>query len=348
MTKVSVCIPTYNHEQFIAQALESVLAQRGEFELEVVIAEDASSDSTRRVCESFVSKHPATVRMLPAAANRGFYANWRAALASATGDFVAVLDGDDYYAAADKLAIQLAVMAEVAGAMASFHPVIRMKGDVPEHDESPQLQNGVRFREFELCEWPHVSPATSSLLFRRSVVEDALGERYSEIPMSEWLLLFAARSLGKVVEIAGHLSVYRQHDRGFWTSGSVASKYSHFLHFAGAALQFGLVNSQERAHVRAVLDYCLVKFAQFTPDPDRFEMEVAKLVDLEKVPASTNAWAMNAAIAGTLHLRRECDAIRRSATFRIGRLIVLPLKWLKGRVANGSLTQLKGQARAFE
>ena len=75
---VSVLMITYNHERFIAQAIESVLVQRTSFRVELVIGEDCSTDSTRAIVEHYASAHPATVRPLLHERNLGMAATARA------------------------------------------------------------------------------------------------------------------------------------------------------------------------------------------------------------------------------------------------------------------------------
>ena len=52
--KVSVGVITYNQQDTIRQTLDSILAQKGDFDLEIVIGEDCSTDNTRAICEEFV------------------------------------------------------------------------------------------------------------------------------------------------------------------------------------------------------------------------------------------------------------------------------------------------------
>lgn len=60
--KVSVLMVTYNRERFIAQAIESALTQTTDFEYEIVVADDGSSDGTRAVVEKFLKEHPHRIR----------------------------------------------------------------------------------------------------------------------------------------------------------------------------------------------------------------------------------------------------------------------------------------------
>ena len=62
--KLSVMVITYNHERFIAHALESVLAQRVDFEHEIVVGEDCSTDGTRAILADFQRRYPDRIKLL--------------------------------------------------------------------------------------------------------------------------------------------------------------------------------------------------------------------------------------------------------------------------------------------
>jgi glycosyltransferase involved in cell wall biosynthesis len=92
---VSVCITTFQHEDYIARCIESVLEQRGDFELEVIVGDDGSRDATRRIIAGF--GRDKKVRTVLHGVQHGPSGNLQALVRIARGDFVAHLDGDDYW-----------------------------------------------------------------------------------------------------------------------------------------------------------------------------------------------------------------------------------------------------------
>jgi glycosyltransferase involved in cell wall biosynthesis len=100
---VSVIIPTYNCAAFLAEAIRSVLAQTHRA-AEIIVVDDGSADDTATV----VAGLGAVITYLRQE-NAGAAAARNAGLARATGDYIAFLDADDYWAP-DKLATQLKVM----------------------------------------------------------------------------------------------------------------------------------------------------------------------------------------------------------------------------------------------
>lgn len=107
---ISVAIITYNQQDTIVQALDSVLCQQGDFVLEVVIGEDCSTDGTRAICQDYVSHHPNSVRLLKNENNLGIMANFARVVRACSGDYVAILAGDDYWCDDHKLQKQLDYM----------------------------------------------------------------------------------------------------------------------------------------------------------------------------------------------------------------------------------------------
>ena len=73
--KVSVCIFVYNLEKYISQAIESVLMQKTNFQYEIIIGEDMSTDHTRDICISYQKSYPDKIRLLLREKNLGMTKN---------------------------------------------------------------------------------------------------------------------------------------------------------------------------------------------------------------------------------------------------------------------------------
>ncbi len=94
--KVSVCIVTYNHEKYIRQCLQSLIDQKTSFRFEIIVGDDASTDSTRSIIEEFVYKFPNIVKAIFQEKNTGGSENYFSVHQSAKGQYIAHMDGDDY------------------------------------------------------------------------------------------------------------------------------------------------------------------------------------------------------------------------------------------------------------
>jgi glycosyltransferase involved in cell wall biosynthesis len=105
--KLSVVMVTYNHERFIAQAIESVLAQLVDFDYEIVIGEDLSTDNTRAIVLDFARRYPAQIVPFFRNRNIGAIRNFAETITACRGQYLAFLEGDDYWTAPHKLQTQV-------------------------------------------------------------------------------------------------------------------------------------------------------------------------------------------------------------------------------------------------
>lgn len=106
---IAVCIATYNHESFIAQCIESVLAQVCDEPIRIYIGDDASTDGTSSVCCRYIEKDERIV-YIRREKNTGLVSNtidlYRRIMADGC-EYIAMLDGDDYWIDAHKLQLQI-------------------------------------------------------------------------------------------------------------------------------------------------------------------------------------------------------------------------------------------------
>jgi len=95
--KVSVWITAYNHEKYIAEAIEGAINQITKFKFEIVIGEDYSFDKTREICLNFQKKYPEKIKLILNENNKGLIANYCDTLEQCSGKYIAQCDGDDYW-----------------------------------------------------------------------------------------------------------------------------------------------------------------------------------------------------------------------------------------------------------
>src|SRR5262245_65526124 len=93
---VSVCMVTFNHEAYVAQAIEGVLIQKANFPIELVIGEDCSNDRTSEICIEYARKYPETIRLLLNERNIGMMPNFLQTLKACGGKYIAHCEGDDF------------------------------------------------------------------------------------------------------------------------------------------------------------------------------------------------------------------------------------------------------------
>jgi glycosyltransferase involved in cell wall biosynthesis len=94
--KISVCVITYNQERYIRRCLQSLVDQQTNFDFEVIVGDDCSTDDTRAIVQEFLERFPRQVRALFQPVNTGGSRNNLEVHAAAIGEYVAHVDGDDY------------------------------------------------------------------------------------------------------------------------------------------------------------------------------------------------------------------------------------------------------------
>jgi glycosyltransferase involved in cell wall biosynthesis len=87
---VSVCMITYRHEAYIAEAIEGVLMQTTDFPYELVIADDCSPDRTGEICDAYERKYPVVIRLLRRKKNFGMMPNFVDALKNCQGKYKSI------------------------------------------------------------------------------------------------------------------------------------------------------------------------------------------------------------------------------------------------------------------
>lgn len=94
---ISVCCVTYNHEKYIAQAIEGFLMQETSFKYEVIIGEDCSTDGTRKIVNDYALQYPDKIKLITSEYNVGAHKNAVRIIKEVKGKYIAMCDGDDYW-----------------------------------------------------------------------------------------------------------------------------------------------------------------------------------------------------------------------------------------------------------
>jgi len=108
MKKLSFGISCYNFENYIEQCVISVMSQKTNFDFDIIIRDDCSTDGTRDVLRSIQEKYTGReIKILLGDENVGTNENVRLLLSECNGEYIALLDGDDYLITDDKLQRQV-------------------------------------------------------------------------------------------------------------------------------------------------------------------------------------------------------------------------------------------------
>lgn len=221
---------TYNHARFIAQALESVLMQKVNFQYEILISEDCSTDGTREIVVDFHKRFPAKIRLLLSEQNLHSNEIVVRGIQSAQGQYIALLDGDDYWTSCSKLQKQVDFLDVHPECALCFH-----NAQVVHEDESKKPWNWTpaHQKEFSTLEdmWTGNFIATCSTMFRRGLLGEVPSWYNSMFPITDWPLHILNAEHGTIGYINEVMGVYRYHKGGLYSPLSETRRQEEMLKF---------------------------------------------------------------------------------------------------------------------
>jgi glycosyltransferase involved in cell wall biosynthesis len=221
--KLSVMMLTYNHERLIGQALESVLAQRVNFDYEIVVGEDCSTDGTRAVLMDCYRRYPDRIVPLLHDRNVGSLRNFQTTLAACKGGYLSILDGDDYWTCETKLQRQVDFLDSHPDYAITCHRVqIRDETGGGRAGVLPPIRITPGSYSIEDLLADNFIP-TCSVMYRWDL-GGSVPDWFLDLRLGDWPLhIFVARS-GKVHFTDDVMAVYRWHSGGVWSSMSTLSQ----------------------------------------------------------------------------------------------------------------------------
>ena len=205
MIQVSVIIPAYNGDRYIAEAIDSALEQTYSDEYEIIVVDDGSTDNTVRVVEQYGDK----VNYL-SQKNQGVAASRNLGLAAARGKYIAFLDQDDIFLP-DKLASQVALLEQDPdlGIVNSGWQIVDERGTA-----SSAVQPWLQIPNLSCADLVIWKPVfLGAMLFRRSWLERARGFNTALQQTPDVDLVMRLAMMGCSATWVKETTVkYRQHD----------------------------------------------------------------------------------------------------------------------------------------
>lgn len=229
--KVSVLVITYNHERYIAQAINSILMQAVNFDYEIIIGEDASTDRTRQIVLELEKQHPDKIRVMlqteadaerDRAAGLGGKSNFVKGLQACQGQYLALLEGDDYWTDSAKLQKQVDFLQQHPDFASCFHNVeiIHQDGTKQSGNSCPPDQKEVSNIEDLLAE---NFMQTGSVMYRRSLI-GKLPEWFHTSSIGDWPLHIMVAQHGNIGYLDRVMGAYRIHEGAYWSAKPTAHK----------------------------------------------------------------------------------------------------------------------------
>lgn len=225
--KVSVAMITYNHERFLAQAIDSVLAQKTDFEFEIVIGEDCSTDGTRRILLEYQDKSGGRIRPILHDVNQGMNRNLEQTLLACRGEYIALLEGDDYWTSDDKLAMQADFLDRHPECSMCFHNALVVYEDgsrpasqycAPEQPAYSDIEDILKVNFIPTC----------SVMFRGLAVRE-FPEWLRRLNVGDWPLNVFYAEQGRIGYLEDTMAAYRLHPGGSYSMRSAIDQHQTIL-----------------------------------------------------------------------------------------------------------------------
>lgn len=210
---VSVCIFTFNYERFLAEAIESVLAQQTSFAVEIVIGDDCSGDRTREIGKGYADRYPGKFVLSYNETNIGGTRNWIRTMNACRGKYIALLDGDDYFTDIHKLQKQYDALERNPEYVLSFHGVEEKYDDVAGQDKIVVFEK----EEYTLADFLARGwfIRTASTFFRKDAAPAVPPDWVYDFPYRYDTILHVFLCMhGKAIFLKDVMSVWRKHSKG--------------------------------------------------------------------------------------------------------------------------------------
>ena len=232
--KVSVVMITYGHQKFIRQAIESIISQKCNFEMELIIGNDASPDNTDSIIKSILTENPNShrIKYFNHKKNIGFMENHIFVLNQAKGKYIAICEGDDYWTDSQKLQKQYDFLEKNLDFGMVFHDCKMFYQETNELKNSGVVES-IENREYSRLEifekW--IIP-TGSVFFRTDQINEDLYKIYRNKKAlfgDTYTNLFVSKNK-KIYGFKDKMSVYRIHKGGLTSANTdPITKYTNFL-----------------------------------------------------------------------------------------------------------------------
>jgi glycosyltransferase involved in cell wall biosynthesis len=226
---VSVLVLTYNHEAYIEDTIQGILAQQCDFPIEIIIGDDESRDRTIDICLEYQKKFPNIVRIITWEKNVGCNANFLRLWGRARGKYVAICEGDDYWIDPSKLSKQVVKMVQFPDTIicGAHYSILSF-----DHIKEINIKFQYCIEELLIGHYFH----TSTFLIHRAMMEIPACAR--KVFNLDFVLLVAGALQGSIRCIPDTTSVYRIHDGGIYSGIDNIRKFTHDLITYQAILTF--------------------------------------------------------------------------------------------------------------
>lgn len=217
---VSICCITYNQEKYIKDALDSFLMQKTNFNYEIIIHDDASTDNTASIIKEYEKKYSKIIKPIYQKENQ-YSKGKKVSLYTynkAKGKYIAFCEGDDYWSDPYKLQKQFDYMEKNKDCGLCFHSVevINAKNDKKVGEiRAASESKAISTSEIILGGGGFIG---TNSIFSRSEILKNLPEFFEKSPVGDYPIQIITASKDYAYFINENMSIYRTNVKNSWTS----------------------------------------------------------------------------------------------------------------------------------
>lgn len=223
---IDVILCCYNQEKYIAQAVESIISQKVDAQVQVIVADDCSTDKTLEIIRSYEKQSPFPFVYLTEDHNVGLSANYKRAFAACSAEYTAILEGDDWWCEPWHLSQQFQFLQKKKQYSMSFNYFGRYYQDEERCDASQWPYRGVNHIKIKLrhqLAWGNQIGNLSACMFRTRLLK-LLPDELFLTDFADWDLGVLMALHGPIGLLHGRTSMYRVNNQGLWSALSADEK----------------------------------------------------------------------------------------------------------------------------
>lgn len=225
---IDIILCSYNQEAYIAQAIESIFAQKVDADVKVIVADDHSTDRTPQIIRQYESQSPYPFLHLNSETNLGMHANYQRAFSACQGDYIAILEGDDWWHTDTHLSQHINFLESHPRHSMSYNLIAFYWQDTgvtrPQRwifDDRQHLSIHLR----QQIAWGNQIGNLSSCVFRTRLIHK-LPEEFFQLKFADWELGIMMARKGPIAMLREVTSTYRINNQGQWSALTLEERHN--------------------------------------------------------------------------------------------------------------------------
>jgi glycosyltransferase involved in cell wall biosynthesis len=267
---VSIICPTYNHEAFIREALDGFVMQKTNFPFEIIVHDDASTDSTAQIVKEYEVEYPHLFNNIYQTENQfsiEVMSVTKILLNAASGKYIACCEGDDYWTDPRKLQKQVDFLEGNEAYSAVFHNVEqRWEGFERTvlylKDEKYSTSRTLIFKDIV----GHNIVPTCSLLFRKEIVSKSyLKIPWDQLDYGDWVIVLLLALENSIYYNPSIMGVRRMNERSLWGMKDIKWQIEKILNTRDIIGSSNLLSASEVEMLKIYNNELLLKYYDIRP-----------------------------------------------------------------------------------